>query len=298
MQNKITKFLAYEGRVYVIISDTTALVDETRDIHDLTPTTTAAVGRIVTAMSMIAHTDLKDEKDSITAQFKGDGPIEGVTAITMLNNNKQARVKVYIKNPHVELPLNKEGKIDVGGAMGHSGFLNIIKQNEETLARYSGMVPFVSGEIAEDFTNFFAYSKQRPTAIGLGVLVDKNGVRKAGGYMINPMPDATEEDITKIEEALKNAGTISSMLDNNMSLLDIAKKITGDEKVSILEENLDVVYECDCSRERTENGFISLGKEELKKIIEEDGKAEVECHFCHKKYNFNKEELEEILKGM
>lgn len=298
MQNKITKFLAYEGRVYVIISDTTALVDETRDIHDLTPTTTAAVGRIVTAMSMIAHTDLKDEKDSITAQFKGDGPIEGVTAITMLNNNKQARVKVYIKNPHVELPLNKEGKIDVGGAMGHSGFLNIIKQNEETLARYSGMVPFVSGEIAEDFTNFFAYSKQRPTAIGLGVLVDKNGVRKAGGYMINPMPDATEEDITKIEEALKNAGTISSMLDNNMSLLDIAKKITGDEKVSILEENLDVVYECDCSRETTENGFISLGKEELKKIIEEDGKAEVECHFCHKKYNFNKEELEEILKGM
>lgn len=298
MQNKITKFLAYEGRVYIIISDTTALVDETRDIHDLTPTTTAAVGRIVTAMSMIAHTDLKDVKDSITAQFKGDGPIEGVTAITMLNNDKQARLKVYIKNPHVELPLNREGKIDVGGAMGHSGFLNIIKQNEETLARYSGMVPFVSGEIAEDFTNFFAYSKQRPTAIGLGVLVDKNGVRKAGGYMINPMPDATDEDITKIEQALKSAGTISNMLDNGMSLIDIAKKITGDEKVKILEDNLDVKYECDCSRERTENGFISLGKEELKKIIEEDGKAEVECHFCHKKYNFNKEELEKILKGM
>ena len=298
MQNKITKFLAYEGRVYIIISDTTALVDETRDIHDLTPTTTAAVGRIVTAMSMIAHTDLKDVKDSITAQFKGDGPIEGVTAITMLNNDKQARLKVYIKNPHVELPLNREGKIDVGGAMGHSGFFNIIKQNEETLARYSGMVPFVSGEIAEDFTNFFAYSKQRPTAIGLGVLVDKNGVRKAGGYMINPMPDATDEDITKIEQALKSAGTISNMLDNGMSLIDIAKKITGDEKVKILEDNLDVKYECDCSRERTENGFISLGKEELKKIIEEDGKAEVECHFCHKKYNFNKEELEKILKGM
>ena len=294
----ITKFLAYEGKVAVIAADTTELVEETRKIHDLTPTTTAALGRIVTAMAMIAHTDLKDEKDSITAQFKGDGPIESITAITMLKNKKTSKVKAYIKNPHVELPLNDKGKIDVGGAIGHAGFLNVIKQNEETLARYSGMVPLVSGEIAEDFTSFFAYSQQKPTAIGLGVLVDKNGVKKAGGYIINPMPDATDIEINSIEKALKNTDTISTMLDKGLDLTQIAKNITGDKNIKVLEENLDAIYECDCSRERTEKGLISIGKQDLKKIIEEDGKAEIECHFCHRKYEFNKQELEAILKKM
>ena len=294
----ITKFLAYEGKVAVIVADTTKIVEETRKIHDLTPTTTAALGRIVSAMAMIAHTDLKDEKDSITAQFKGDGPIESITAITMLKNKKISKVKAYIKNPHVELPLNDKGKIDVGGAIGHTGFLNVIKQNEETLARYSGMVPLVSGEVAEDFTSFFAYSQQKPTAIGLGVLVDKNGVKKAGGYIINPMPDVTDSEITSIEKALKNTDSISAMLDKGLDLIQIAKNITGDENIKVLEEDLDAEYKCDCSRKRTETGLISIGKDDLKKIIEEDGKAEIECHFCHKKYIFNKQELEKILDKM
>lgn len=298
MKNKITKFLAYKGKVSIIVADTTNLVEETRDIHDLTPTTTAAMGRVITAMAMIAHTDLKDEKDSITAQFKGNGPVEGITAIAMLKNSKISTVKAYIKNPHVELPLNEKGKLDVGGAVGREGYLNIIKQNEETLARYSGMVPLISGEIAEDFTNFFAYSQQKPTAIGLGVLVDKNGVRKSGGYIINPMPDATEEEITAIENALKESKSISEMLDSNMELQEIAEELTGDQEIQILEEDLDAIYECDCSRERTEKGFIAIGKDDLKKIIDEDGKAEVQCHFCHKKYNFTKEELQNILEGM
>lgn len=297
MKNKAIKFLAYNKKVSVMCIDTTKLVEEARKIHDLTPTVTAAAGRALTVAAMMAYLETKELTDSITIQIKGTGPIGGMVLITGLENEKQANVRMYVQNPYVELPLKPNGKIDVGGAVGHQGYLNVIKQNELTNSNYNGLIPLVSGEIAEDFTEFFAKSEQKPTAIALGVLVNKDGVKRAGGYIINPMPDATDEEISKIEESLKEAKTISEMLDEGLTLEEIAKIVTGDENIEILEQDLDVTYKCNCSKEKIENGIISLGKEEISKIIEEDGKLEAECHFCHKKYNFSLEELKEIERG-
>ena len=297
MNNKAIKFLAYNKKVSVMCIDTTELVEEARKIHDLTPTVTAAAGRALTVAAMMAYLETKELTDSITIQIKGTGPIGGMVLVAGLENEKQANVRMYVQNPHVELPLKPNGKIDVGGAVGHQGYLNVIKQNELTNSNYNGLIPLVSGEIAEDFTEFFAKSEQKPTALALGVLVNKDGVKRAGGYIINPMPDATDEEISKIEESLKEAKPISEMLDEGLTLEEIAKIVTGDENIEILEQDLDVTYKCNCSKEKIENGIISLGKEEISKIIEEDGKLEAECHFCHKKYNFSLEELKEIERG-
>ena len=297
MKNKAIKFLAYNKKVSVMCIDTTELVEEARKIHDLTPTVTAAAGRALTVAAMMAYLETKELTDSITIQIKGTGPIGGMVLITGLENEKKANVRMYVQNPHVELPLKPNGKIDVGGAVGHQGYLNVIKQNELTNSNYNGLIPLVAGEIAEDFTEFFAKSEQKPTALALGVLVNKDGVKRAGGYIINPMPDATDEEISKIEESLKEAKPISEMLDEGLTLEEIAKIVTGDENIEILEQDLDVTYKCNCSKEKIENGIISLGKEEISKIIEEDGKLEAECHFCHKKYNFSLEELKEIERG-
>lgn len=297
MKNKAIKFLAYNKKVSIMCIDTTELVEQIRKTHDLTPTVTAAAGRVATVASMMAHLEIKELTDNITIQIKGTGPIGSMVAVSSLENKKMANVKMYVQNPHVELPLKPNGKIDVGGAVGAEGYLNVIKQNELTNSNYNGLIPLVSGEIAEDFTEFFAKSEQKPTALALGVLVNKDGVKRAGGYIINLMPDATNEEISKIEESLKIAKPISEMLDEEMSLEEIARIVTGDECVEILEQDLDVIYKCNCSKEKIERGIISLGKEEISKIIEEDGKLEAECHFCHKKYNFSIEELKEIEKG-
>lgn len=295
MKNKIIKFWAYNKKVSVMCVDTTKLVEEIKNLHDLTPTSTAALGRVATVATMMAHLDIKELTDSITIQIRGDGELGSIVAIVNLENNKKANIKAYVENPHVELPLNEYGKIDVGMAVGKKGYINVIKQNEITKANYNGLIPLVSGEIAEDFTEYFVKSKQTPTALSLGVLVNKDGVKKAGGYIINPMPDAKEEDITKIEDALFIADSISVMLDDGLSLEEIAKKVTGDENVEIIEDDLDVEYKCLCSKQNFERGLISLGKEELTQILVEDEKIDTKCHFCHKEYHFSKEEIEDMI---
>jgi len=297
MENKITKFLAYKKRVAVMCLDTTALVEEIRKIHDLTPTTTAVLGRVATVSSMMAYLNLKETSDNLTIQIKGNGPIGTIVSICELEDLRTANIKLYADDNKLELPLKENGKIDVGGAVGKYGFLNVIRQNDITNAKYNGIIPLVSGEIAEDFTEFFAKSEQKPTALALGVLVDKNGVKRAGGYIINPLPDATDEDITKIEEAIANSKPISTMLDENLGLEEIAKIVTGDENIEVLKQDLRVQYKCNCSKEKFERGIKSLGKEQIQTIIDEDGKVDTECNFCHKKYHFSKEELEEFKFG-
>lgn len=293
--DRIEKYLAYNGKVSLICANTTELIEEIRKIHDLTPTTTAAMGRFATICGIMGLTNIKENDDSITVQLKGDGPTGTIVGIIKRENNV-SKIKTYMQNPLVELPLKENGKIDVGGAVGHAGYLNIIKQSEVTDAEYNGLVPLVSGEIAEDFTEYFATSEQKPTVLALGVLVNKDGTQSAGGYMINLMPDATENEITKIEEALSKAPSISELLSENKSLSEIAKIVTGDENIELLEDDLEIKYDCDCNKEKFEKGLISIGKDDLTKIIEEDGKAEIVCQFCNKKYNFSKEELENLLK--
>lgn len=294
MKDKIIKFLAYNGKVSVICSSTKNLVEKARNIHDLTPTTTAVMGRVLTVASMMAVSNIKEGNDKLTIQINGRGPVGQIVVVA----NNSPEVKAYMQDTKVELPLKENGKIDVGRAVGVDGFLNILTQNSITSASYNGMVPLVSGEIAEDFAEYFLKSQQKPSAVALGVLVDKNGVKSSGGYIVTLMPDATDEIAEKLEASIMKAKTISKLLEENTSLEDIAKIITGDEDIEIIEDDIEPVYNCDCSKENFENGLISLGKDEIKNIIEEDGHADIECHFCHKKYMFTKEDLEKILESM
>ena len=296
MNNKIIKFLAYNKKVAVMCIDSTNLVEEIRKLHDLTPTTTAVIGRVATISTIMAFLNIKELSDSITIQIKGNGPVGTIVSICDLENLKKASIKLYLDNPKIELPLKSNGKIDVGGAVGKNGYINVIRENEMTNGKYNGLIPLVSGEIAEDFAEYFVKSEQKPSAVALGVLVNKNGVKRAGGYIINPLPNCEEEIITKIEESLKNSKPISEMLEDGLTLEEIAPKVTGDENIEILEEDLDVQYKCTCTKDRIERGIISLGKNEITKIIEEDGKLEATCQFCNRKYEFSKEELEVLRK--
>ncbi len=292
MSDKIVKFLAHNGRISVICADTTQMVEEARNIHDMSPVVTAAFGRLLTITAIMA-TEMKGSKDKLTVQLKGNGPI-GVMIATA--NNKPI-VKGYATNPVVELPLNEDGKLDVSGAVGFEGYINVVK-DIGLKDPYIGISPLVSGEIAEDFANYFVNSEQRNSAVALGVLVDKNGVKASGGYLINPMPDATEEDIVAVEQAIFKAGAMSKMLDQNLTLEEIAKKITGDENVEIIENNIAPEFKCDCSKEHMQDALMTIGKEELEDIIEKEGKAELVCHFCNKKYQFDRNDLENILKNI
>ena len=288
MQDKITKFLAHNDKISIVCIDTTALVEEARKIHDLSPLATAAFGRLLTITAIMAQ-EMKNKTDKITIQIKGNGEIG--TMLTTASN--EPKVKGYVANPYVDLPLNEFGKLDVGGAVGQEGYINVIK-DIGLKDPYIGISPLTSGEIADDFTNYFVNSEQRQSAVALGVLVNKDGVKAAGGYLITPMPDATDEEISKVEQAIFKAGAISKMLDENLTLLEIAKKVTGDKNVRVIEDEKVPVYECDCSKGNIAEGLATLGKTEIENIIKEDGKAEIICHFCNKKYDFTKEELEEI----
>ena len=289
MKDKIIKALAHKGKISITCTNTTNLVEKARKIHDLSPVATAAFGRLLTIASIMGN-EMKNQNDKMTIQIKGKGPIG--TMLVTANNIPQ--VKGYVGDAHVDLPLNEFGKLDVGEAIGHEGFINVIK-DIGLKEPYIGVSPLVSGEIAEDFANYFVNSEQRQAAVALGVLVDRNGVKSAGGYLITPMPDATEEEISKVEQAIFKAGAMSKMLDENLSLEEIAKKVTGDENIEILEDNIIPEYKCDCSKEHMKDALISIGKKDLEEILKEDGKAELMCHFCNKKYTFTKEELEEMI---
>lgn len=294
MENKdrIKKFLALDGKVSISVIESTNLVEEARKIHDLTPTTTAALGRLITATALMG-VDLKNEQDSISVQIKGDGPIGSMVAVS----DSFPKVRAYLQNPHVELPLNENGKIDVGGAVGKAGYLNIIK-DIGLKEPYIGIVPLTSGEIAEDFARYFVESEQKPTAIALGVLVDKKGVSRAGGYILSLMPDASDDIVTKIEENINKIPSISKILAENTNLDEIAKIITGDDNIELLEENIYPKYECNCSKEKFERGLISLGKTELEDILKDEKDTEILCHFCNKKYIFDKKTIKELVDKM
>ena len=290
----IKKYLVHNGKASIIVADTTELVEYVKNLHDLTPTTTAAMGRFVTISGIMGFTEIKESDDMITVQMNGRGPVGSLVSVVRFKDNV-SKVKAYISEPYIELPIREDGKIDVGGAIGNNGYLNIVRKNNMTDSNYSGLVPLVSGEVAEDFAEYFVKSMQKPTVLALGVLVNKDGVKKSGGFLLNLMPDATEEEIVKIENALSNAPSISKMLDEDKSLEEIVKLVTGDENPTVIDDSLEIVYECDCSKEKFESGLISIGKEKLNEIIEEDGIASIVCQFCNKEYNFTKEELTALL---
>lgn len=288
MQSRMIKCLAYEGKVSIKCIDSTSIVEEARKIHDLSPVTTAALGRMLT-IGCLMGSNLKEDDDQITLQIKSNGPIDTMIVVS----DKYANVKGYIKNPNVDIPLKSNGKLDVGSAVGKDGMLYIIK-DIGLKEPYVGLTKLVSGEIAEDFTEYFAKSEQIPTAIALGVLVDKNGVKSAGGYIVQVMPDATEQDISNLEQNLSAIPPISKLLEENKTLEEIAELICGDDKLLVFDYATPPKYKCDCEKSRIEKGLISIGEKELDNIINTDGRAEIICRFCKKAYNFSKEDLEKL----
>ena len=287
MKDRIIDCLAYEGKVSIKCMLSTEIVEEARKIHGLSPTATAALGRLLTITSIMGY-ELKEKDGNLTNQIKGDGPIGILTAVADSNGN----VKGYVGNNTVDIPLKENGKLDVGTAVGKKGMLYIVK--DLGIGKpYVGMTPIVSGEIAEDFTNYFATSEQTPTVIALGVLVDKDGVRTAGGYKLSLMPDATEDIISTIEQQISKIEPISKMLDENKTLEEIAKLVTGDENVQVL-ETINPEFKCNCSREKCEKGLIAVGKAELEAMIKEEEKIEIVCNFCNSKHIFTKEDLQNL----
>lgn len=289
MSNRIIKALAYNGRISITCIDSTELVEKARKTHDMSPTSIAAFGRMLTMTALMAN-EMKNDTDKITIQIKGNGPIG--TMLTVSNN--KPNIKGYVQNPQAEVPLNDIGKLDVSGVVGTNGYINVIK-DIGLKEPYIGISTLSSGEIAEDFAQYFATSEQTQSAVALGVLVNKDGVKSSGGYIINPMPDATEEDIALVEKSIFAAGAISKMLDQNLKLEEIAQKVTGDEELIIIAENKDANYNCDCSKEKFEKSLISLGKKELEELKSDNENTEIVCQFCNEKYSFSKEEIEKII---
>ncbi len=274
----------------VFVAKTTDMVNTMRSIHDPSPVVCAAIGRSMTATSMMAI-GMKGEKDKITTIIKGDGFIGNITCVS----NHTGNVKACATNYNVDLPLRDDKKLNVGGAVGVNGSLTIIK-DLGLKEPYIGNSQLVSGEIAEDYTNYLLTSEQIRSAVGLGVLVDVDyTVKHAGGFIVCVMPFADEDTILKVEKNISNLSSVTDMMKDGKRPEDIADILLSGLGCDILSKK-QVAYECDCNKDRIEKALISLGKNEIKKIYDEDKKVEVQCHFCNKKYNFDENELLTLIK--
>ncbi|HEY4566724.1 MAG TPA: Hsp33 family molecular chaperone HslO [Savagea sp.] len=288
MKDYLVKALAYDGTIRAYAIRSTETVKEVQERHTMWPTATAAVGRTMTATVMMGAMLKGEEK--LTVKIEGNGPIGAIVA----DANAKGEVRAYARDAHVHKPLNEQGKLDVRGVVGTEGSLSVVK--DIGLRDYfTGQIPLVSGEIAEDFTHYFAVSEQVPSAVGLGVLVNPdNSVQAAGGFILQVMPGATDETITALEQALGSMTPVSKMIAEGHSPEEMLASILGEENVEIV-DRMDIHFSCDCSRERFARGIIGLGKQEIVDMIEEDGQAEAQCHFCLEKYHYTKEQLEQLL---
>ncbi|SDX84380.1 Hsp33 family molecular chaperone HslO [Paenibacillus sp. CF384] len=278
---------AWNGQLRVFAVKTTGLVEELRKRHNTMPTTTAALGRTATAGAMMGAMLKGNEK--LTIQVKGDGPVGQI----VVDANANGEVRGYVDNPDVQLPSNALGKLDVAGAVGRTGYIHIIK-DLGLKEPYRGSIPIVSGELAEDFTYYFATSEQTPSVVGLSVLVDEYGtVMNAGGFIVQVLPGITEENLTKLEQAIAALPPISALFEQGETPESLLRLVVGDE-IQLMDQ-VDVVFKCQCSMERVERTLISMGEHELKQLIDEDGQAEVVCHFCNEIYAFDRQQLEMLL---
>ncbi len=287
-QDYIIRATAANGSIRAFAATTGNLVQYARQIHHTSPVASAALGRMLTAAAMMGST-LKGDKDLVTLQIRSLGPLKGI----VVSADAQARVKGYVFQPNVDIPSKYPGKLDVGGAVGE-GYLSVIR-DIGMKEPYAGRIQLVSGEIAEDLTYYFAQSDQTPSAVGLGVLVDTDtSIRCAGGFIIQLMPDATEDTISKLETKLNQIPYVTDLLDMGKSPEEILEMILGDMELKIIDK-MPTEFYCNCSKERVEKALISIGKEELEKIIAEDKQANLHCHFCGKEYDFTEEELKALL---
>lgn len=289
MNDYIIRAIAANDQIRAFAAVTTETVEEARKDHNTSPVATAALGRLLTAGAMMG-TMMKGDKDILTLQIKAGGPLEGITVTA----DSQGRVKGYVGNPNVCIPANSKGKLDVAGAVG-VGFMNVIK-DMGLKEPYVGQVALQTSEIAEDLTYYFATSEQVPSAVGLGVLMNKdNTVRQAGGFIVQLMPFAEESTIAKLEENVQKITSVTSLLEEGHTPESLLEKVLDGFDMEI-NEKIPTEFYCNCSRERVEKALISIGRKELNEMIQEGKPIEMNCHFCNHNYEFTVEELKEILR--
>ena len=287
MSDYLVKTLAYEGFVRAYAVNATETIAEAQRRHDTWNTSSAALGRTMIGALMLGAT-LKGE-DKMTVKIEGNGPAGAI----VVDSNGKGEVKGYIKNPHISLPLNEVGKIDVRGAVGTEGMFTVIK-DLGLKEPFSGQTPIVSGEIGEDFTYYLAVSEQIPSAVGVSVLVDTDdSIKTAGGFMIQIMPGASDEIIDQIEARLKETARISTLLDEGQTPEEILQKLLATDDVEFL-ETMSVQFKCDCSKEKFASAIITLGAEQIQEVIDQDHGAEAVCAFCNNKYEYSEADLYEL----
>ncbi|WP_273341160.1 Hsp33 family molecular chaperone HslO [Alloiococcus otitis] len=291
MADKLLKALAYNDEIRIYVADATDMVAEAQRRHDTWNTATAALGRAMIGTSLLAAGEKGDV--FLTVRIEGNGP----AGYLLVDGNAKGDIKAYIQNPHVSLPLNDKGKLDVKGAIGDHGSLTVTK-DIGMREPFVGQVPLISGELGEDFTFYLANSEQIASSVGLSVLVDTDDtVRTAGGFMIQVLPGASPQTIDQLEATIQGLPLISKMMDKGKSPEELLSILAGHDNYRIVDE-MDIQFKCNCSKERFANSLVSLGEEDIKEMIEEDGGAEAVCHFCRQSYQFSKEDLEEILEEM
>ena len=288
---KLYRAISADGSAFAAVLDAKDMVSEIEKIHKTSAVVTAGLGRLTIAASLIGYM-LKGENDNVTLRVEGGGPAGQLTAVSDSSGN----VKSTVANPVVELPLNSVGKLDVSGAVGKNGTLSVVK-DMGLREPYVGVIPLVSGEIAEDIASYYATSEQIPTVCALGVLVDTDlSVKSAGGFLVQLLPFADEKCIDTIEKNVAAMRPVSALLDEGVTPEEIANMLLAGLEPNELDTS-SPAYKCDCSRQRTERVLISIGKKELDSIAAEGKDTEVGCHFCGKKYVFTPQEISRLAEG-
>ena len=288
MKDELVRAMTKDGFVNAVAVTTTGIVERARQIHKTLPTATAALGRLLTAASMMGNMQKVDD-GSITLQLKGNGPLGRLLAVSDAEGN----VRGWVENPQISMLEKAPGKLDVGAAVGTDGTLTVIR-DLRMKEPYIGTIDLVSGEIAEDIAGYFVESEQIPTACALGVLVDRDhSVKAAGGYLIQLMPGAGEDTIAKVEGGIMAAGPVSAILDRDPDPEHLLRTVMSDFELKIL-ETCPVSYKCYCSRQRVERALLSLGADELEGILREQGSCHMTCQFCDAVYDFDRQQLEQL----
>ncbi|MGN7942787.1 MULTISPECIES: Hsp33 family molecular chaperone HslO [Bacillaceae] len=287
MMDYLVKALAFDNQVRAYATRTTETVSEAQRRHQTWPTASAALGRSMTFGVMMGSMLKGDAK--LTIKVEGGGPIGAI----LVDSNSKGEVRGYVTNPQTHFELNAKGKLDVARAVGTEGTLTIVK-DLGLKDHFSGQVPIVSGELGEDFTYYLVTSEQVPSSVGVGVLVNPdNSILASGGFIIQLLPGTSDETISLIEERLSKIDPISKLIQRGLTPEQILEEVLGENNVRILEKQ-PVAFKCQCSKERIENAVISLGADEIQAMIDEDGQAEAQCHFCNEVYLFSREDLEQL----
>lgn len=286
----LIRCITSDGAVMATAVDSTDIVARAEQLHKTSAVVTAALGRLLTAASMMGNM-LKGKNDTLTIKIEGDGPSGSLVAAA----DSEGNVRGYVMNPVVEIPLKENGKLDVSGAVGTQGSMYVIK-DLGLKEPYNGFVPLVSGEIAEDITAYYATSEQIPTVCALGVLVNPDlTVKKAGGYIIQLLPGADDSTIDRLEENVRRAKPVTAMLESGMNIEQIVKEMLSGFETEVLYTEAPE-YKCNCSRQRVEKTLVSLGEKELTEMADEMPEVEVKCHFCNNKYVFTEKEIKNLIK--